>query len=172
LAQINTTVGDLSGNADRVVEQTRAAAESGAHVVVFPEMTLTGYPVEDLALRETFARASREQVDVVARRLGEAGCGEVVTYIGYLDKDEVGLRNAAAALWNGAVVATQYKHHLPNYGVFDERRTFKPGTELDVVRVHGVDVGMVICEDQIGRASWRERGQVRVGELGAGTERG
>ncbi|KMS90428.1 NAD+ synthase [Prauserella rugosa] len=162
LAQINTTVGDLSGNADRVVEQTRAAAESGAHVVVFPEMTLTGYPVEDLALRETFARASREQVDVVARRLAEAGCGEVLTYIGYLDQDEVGPRNAAAALWNGEVVATQYKHHLPNYGVFDERRNFKPGTELDVVRVHGVDVGMVICEDL-----WQDGGPVAaLGQAG------
>ncbi|OLT42525.1 NAD+ synthase [Saccharomonospora sp. CUA-673] len=162
LAQINTTVGDLTGSADRVVEQTRAAADAGAHVVVFPEMTLTGYPVEDLALRATFARASREQVDVVARRLAEAGCGDVLTYIGYLDTDETGPRNAAAALLGGAVVATQYKHHLPNYGVFDERRNFKPGTELDVVRVHGVDVGMVICEDL-----WQDGGPVAaLGQAG------
>ncbi|MCR3722850.1 NAD+ synthase (glutamine-hydrolyzing) [Prauserella flava] len=162
LAQINTTVGDLAGNTDLIVERTREAAESGAHVVVFPEMTLTGYPVEDLALRETFARACREQVDVVAQRLADAGCGDLLTYVGYLDQDEAGPRNAVVALLGGRVVARQYKHHLPNYGVFDERRNFKPGTELDVVRLHGVDVGMVVCEDL-----WQDGGPVAaLGEAG------
>lgn len=162
LAQINTTVGDLNGNSDLIVERTREAADAGAHVVVFPEMTLTGYPVEDLALRETFARASREQVDTVARRLADTGCGDLLTYVGYLDQDEAGPRNAVAALLGGEVVATQYKHHLPNYGVFDERRNFKPGTELDVVRLHGVDIGMVVCEDL-----WQDGGPVAaLGEAG------
>ncbi|MCP2256068.1 NAD+ synthase (glutamine-hydrolyzing) [Prauserella aidingensis] len=162
LAQINTTVGDLNGNSDLIVERAREATDAGAHVVVFPEMTLTGYPVEDLALRETFARASRQQVDTVARRLADAGCGDLLTYVGYLDQDEAGPRNAVAALLGGEVVATQYKHHLPNYGVFDERRNFEPGTELDVVRLHGVDIGMVVCEDL-----WQDGGPVAaLGEAG------
>jgi NAD+ synthase (glutamine-hydrolysing) len=155
MSQINPTVGDLDGNADRVVEWTRKAAEAGAHVVVFSEMVLTGYPVEDLALRTTFSEASRNKVDELARALDAAGCGEVLTYVGYLDADEAGPRNAAAALYRGEVVARQFKHHLPNYGVFDERRIFKPGDTLDVVRLHGLDVGMVICEDL-----WQDGGPV------------
>jgi NAD+ synthase (glutamine-hydrolysing) len=155
LAQVNPTVGDLDGNADLHVEWTRRAAEAGAHVVVFPEMSLTGYPVEDLSLRKTFAAASREGVESLARRLDEAGCGDVLTYIGYLDLDEAGSRDAAAALYRGEVVARQFKHHLPNYGVFDEHRWFKPGTTLDVVRLHGLDIGMVVCED-----IWQDGGPV------------
>ncbi|MDT7800055.1 MAG: hypothetical protein QOI78_3488, partial [Actinomycetota bacterium] len=99
LAQVNPTVGDLDGNADLHVAWTRRAAEAGAHVVVFPEMSLTGYPVEDLSLRRTFAEASRQGVEALARRLDDAGCGEVLTYIGYLDLDEAGPRDAAAALY-------------------------------------------------------------------------
>ncbi|AUI63755.1 NAD+ synthase [Amycolatopsis sp. BJA-103] len=155
LAQVNTTVGDLEGNADLTVEWTRKAAEAGAHIVVFPEMSLTGYPVEDLSLRPTFASASKQMVEALARRLEEAGCGEVLTYIGYLDLDEAGPRDAAAALYRGEVVARQFKHHLPNYGVFDEHRWFKPGHDLEVVRFRGVDVGMVICEDV-----WQDGGPI------------
>ncbi|MDI5982469.1 NAD+ synthase [Amycolatopsis magusensis] len=155
LAQVNPTVGDLAGNADQTVEWTRKAVEAGAHVVVFPEMSLTGYPVEDLSLRKTFAEASRAKVDEVAARLDGAGCGEVLVYVGYLDLDEAGPRDAAAALYRGEVVARQFKHHLPNYGVFDEHRYFKPGTTLDVVRYHGIDIGMVICED-----IWQDGGPI------------
>ncbi|AXB44872.1 NAD+ synthase [Amycolatopsis albispora] len=155
LAQVNPTVGDLAGNADQTVEWTRKAVEAGAHVVVFPEMSLTGYPVEDLSLRKTFAEASRAKVDELAKRLDDAGCGDVLAYVGYLDLDEAGPRDAAAALYRGEVVARQFKHHLPNYGVFDEHRYFKPGTTLDVVRLHGIDIGMVICED-----IWQDGGPI------------
>ncbi|MGQ0842234.1 NAD+ synthase [Actinokineospora sp.] len=155
LAQVNPTVGDLAGNADTVVEWTRKAVEAGANLVVFPEMVLTGYPVEDLAMRGSFGHASRAALDALAARLGEAGCGEVPVWAGYLDLDEVGPRNAAAVLHGGAVVARQFKHHLPNYGVFDERRYFKAGTTLDIVRVHGLEIGMVICED-----IWQEGGPI------------
>ncbi|WP_028661987.1 NAD+ synthase [Saccharomonospora saliphila] len=155
LAQVNTTVGDLDGNAELTVRWTRRAADAGAHVVVFPEMSLTGYPVEDLALRAAFSSASVARLHRLAGQLADAGCGEVLTYVGYLDADATGPRNAAAALYRGEVVATQYKHHLPNYGVFDERRYFASGDTLDVVRVHGADIGMVICEDL-----WQEGGPV------------
>ncbi|WP_197321447.1 NAD+ synthase [Saccharomonospora sp. NB11] len=161
-AQVNTCVGDLSGNSDLVVEHTRSAAAEGAHVVVFPEMTLTGYPVEDLALRRAFADAAREAVHTLARALVDAECGELLVVVGYLDADDVGPRNAVAALYRGEVVATQFKHHLPNYGVFDERRNFKPGDELTVLRLHGVDLGMVVCEDL-----WQEGGPITaLGALG------
>src|SRR2546423_623010 len=162
LAQVNSTVGDVFSNADATVEWVRKAAESGAHVVVFPEMALTGYPVEDLSLRESFAHASREALAELAHRLAEAGCRDVAAFVGYLDMDEAGPRNAAAVLYQGRIVATQYKHHLPNYGVFDERRYYKPGTTLDIVRLHGVEVGMVICED-----IWQDGGPVAaLGQAG------
>ncbi|MDX8143253.1 NAD+ synthase [Lentzea sp. BCCO 10_0061] len=147
LAQINPTVGDLVGNAELIVERSHEALRAGAHVVVFPEMVLTGYPVEDLALRLTFGRASRRAVDGLARRLASAGCGEMLVYVGYLDRDDAGPRNAVAALWRGAVVARQFKHHLPNYSVFDEHRHFRPGDTVEVLRLHGVDIGLAICQD-------------------------
>ena len=160
MAQVNATVGDLGGNARLVLDWTRQAHDAGAHVVVFPEMVLTGYPVEDLALRESFAAGSRQALGTLARQLAEAGCGDVAAVVSYLDRDEVGPRDAVAVLHGGQVSATQFKHHLPNYGVFDERRYFKPGQTLDIVRIHGVEVGMVICED-----IWQEGGPISA--LGA-----
>src|SRR3954471_18279372 len=88
LAQVDTRVGDISGNSELVLEWTRTAADDGAHLVVFPEMTLTGYPAEDLVLRESFARASEEAVPDVARRLAEQGLGETVVVLGYLAHTE------------------------------------------------------------------------------------
>ncbi len=162
LAQVNATVGDLAGNADLVVAWTRKAAESGAHLVVFPEMVLTGYPVEDLALRESFAIASKQALDALAVRLDEAGLGGVAAFVGYLDRDEHGKRNAAAVLHGGEVVASQDKHHLPNYGVFDERRYFTPGDRLEIVRLHGLEIGLVICEDL-----WQDGGPIAaLGQAG------
>jgi NAD+ synthase (glutamine-hydrolysing) len=160
LAQVNATVGDLDGNASLVASWTGRAFEAGAHLVVFPEMVLTGYPVEDLALRESFASASRTALSTLAARLAEEGHGSVAAVVSYLDRDEVGPRDAVAVLHEGRIVATQFKHHLPNYGVFDERRLFKPGQTLDIVRLHGVEVGMVICED-----IWQEGGPISA--LGA-----
>ncbi|HEY0806121.1 MAG TPA: NAD+ synthase [Pseudonocardiaceae bacterium] len=155
MAQVNTTVGDLDGNAAEVVTWTRKAAEAGAHVALFPEMALTGYPVEDLALRPSFSDASRQTLESLAEQLADAGCGEIAVFVGYLDRDDAGPRNAAAVLYRGAVVARQFKHFLPNYGVFDEYRIFKPGDALDVIRLHGLDIGMVICED-----IWQDGGPI------------
>ncbi|ASO22230.1 NAD+ synthase (glutamine-hydrolyzing) [Actinoalloteichus hoggarensis] len=153
LAQVNATVGDLRGNSSKIVDRARQAVEAGAQVVVFPEMVLTGYPIEDLALRRSFATAARAEIDVVAERLASAGCGAALVVIGYLDHDEKGPRNAAALVHDGRVVERYAKQHLPNYGVFDEFRYFVPGGRLPIVRFGGVDVGVVICED-----IWREEG--------------
>ncbi|HEY3263143.1 MAG TPA: NAD+ synthase [Pseudonocardiaceae bacterium] len=162
MAQVNARVGDLAANADLVLSWTRRAVEQGAHLIVFPEMVLTGYPVEDLALRESFAVASRAELDALPARLVEGGCGDAVVVVGYLERDERGVRNAAAVLHGGRVAARYFKHHLPNYGVFDEFRYFSPGNMLPIVTVHGVDVGVVICED-----IWQDGGPVAaLGEAG------
>lgn len=155
LAQVDACVGDLAGNAELVLTRARAAVAAGAHVVVLPEMVLTGYPVEDLALRRSFATASGRTLDALAGRLAEAGCGGAVVVVGYLDRDGADARNAAAVLYDGAVVARYAKHFLPNYGVFDEFRYFASGTTLPVLRVHGLDLGVVICEDV-----WQDGGPV------------
>ncbi|MFE2633640.1 NAD+ synthase [Streptomyces scopuliridis] len=165
LNQIDSTVGDLAANAEAIVHWTRHAAEQGAHVVAFPEMVLTGYPVEDLALRSSFVEASRAAVRALAGRLDEEGFGELPVVVGYLDRSESAQprygqpagapRNAAAVLHRGAVVLNFAKHHLPNYGVFDEFRYFVPGDTMPVIRVHGVDIALAICEDL-----WQDGGRV------------
>ncbi|OLT24094.1 NAD+ synthase [Actinomadura sp. CNU-125] len=159
LAQVNPTVGDLDGNADLIVDWTRIAADSGAHLVAFPEMALTGYPVEDLALRPSFVEASRRALTAVARRLADAGLGDVPVVVGHLDRRDGGRRplNAAAWLHGGGVLIGSAKHHLPNYGVFDEYRIFESADALPVVRLHGIDVATVICEDL-----WQEGGPASV----------
>ncbi|MBQ1067973.1 MULTISPECIES: NAD+ synthase [Micromonospora] len=158
LCQVNPTVGDLTGNAGLVREWTRQAAGSGAQLVLFPELMLTGYPVEDLVFRRSFVAASRAALHRLAADLAADGHGDLPVLVGYLDADGPpqvssdaepgrGARNAAALLHRGEVVATYFKHHLPNYGVFDEDRYFVPGDMLTVVRVGGVDVALTICED-------------------------
>jgi NAD+ synthase (glutamine-hydrolysing) len=175
LAQVNPVVGDLVGNSRLILDRTRAAAEAGAHLVAFPEMVLTGYPIEDLALRGSFQQASIAALDTLAEQLDSAGLGGVATIVGYLDLRD-GQRdhplgtprgapvNAAAVLHKGKVVAKYAKHHLPNYGVFDEFRYFVSGTAVCVVRIHGVDVALAICEDL-----WQDGGpvaQVRDADVG------
>ncbi|MGH3781957.1 MAG: NAD+ synthase [Pseudonocardiaceae bacterium] len=147
LAQVNPCVGDIVGNATTIADRCREAKAAGAHIVVFGEMALTGYPVEDLALREAFVAGSIQALQTLATRLAQDGCGELATVVGYLDSDTHGPRDAAAVLHRGQVVARQFKHHLPNYGVFDERRYFIPGTTLTVFRLHSLEIGMVICDD-------------------------
>ena len=182
MAQVNATVGDLAGNAHKIVEWTRRAAQRGARLIVFPEMMLTGYPVEDLALRTSFVEASINALRSVAERLATEGLGGVAVVTGYLDRrpglaPRTGLPagaplDAAALLYNGRVVITTAKHHLPNYGVFDEYRYFVPGNTLPVFRMppgedagkdagvapgERIDVAIAICEDL-----WQEGGPVAV----------
>lgn len=156
LAQVDTTVGDLTGNAELVVEWSRRAADGGADLVLFPEMALTGYPPEDLVFRESFRSASVRARDALATRLADAGLGDLAVVVGYLDATG-GPRNAAALLHGGRVAATYFKHHLPNYGVFDEARYFVPGDRFVVVRVRGVDVALTVCEDM-----WQDGGPFAV----------
>ncbi|HET7476914.1 MAG TPA: NAD+ synthase [Dermatophilaceae bacterium] len=165
LAQVNPTVGALEANAALVLDWTGRAAAAGAHLVAFPEMVLTGYPVEDLALRHSFVEASRQALDRLAAELAAAGHGELPVVVGYLDRAPPGTldtdpgrelpQNCAAVLHQGRVKARYAKHHLPNYGVFDEFRIFAPGTDLTVVRVGDIDVAIAICEDL-----WQEGGPV------------
>jgi NAD+ synthase (glutamine-hydrolysing) len=173
LAQVNATVGDLAGNAEMVRLWTAKAAEAGAHLVAFPEMALTGYPVEDLALRTSFVDASRTALSRLAADLDADGLGDLPVVVGYLDRAAAGAvdtdpsrelpQNCAAVLHRGSVVARYAKHHLPTYGVFDEARVFAPGHDLAVVRVRDVDVALAICED-----IWQEGGPVSMArEAGA-----
>jgi NAD+ synthase (glutamine-hydrolysing) len=188
MAQVNATVGDLDGNAELIVGWTRRAAERGARVVVFPEMMLTGYPVEDLALRASFVEASIAALHAVAGRLAAEGLGGTAVVTGYLDRradlaPRTGLPagaplDAAALLYGGRVVITSAKHHLPNYGVFDEFRYFVPGNTLPVFRLptggvgpgtpppgdESVEIAIAICEDL-----WQDGGPVAVcARAGAG----
>lgn len=188
LAQVNAVVGDFVGNSQMVRDWVERAADEGAHLVAFPEMVLTGYPVEDLALRRSFVDASRSALVRLAADLVEDGFGDLPVVVGYLDRAEghdadpraAGLdtgvaedgstgvpkgmpQNCAAVLHRGEVVARYAKHHLPNYGVFDEYRIFVPGRDLTVVRIGDVDIALAICEDL-----WQDGGPVaKTRESGA-----
>ncbi|MEV8507846.1 NAD+ synthase [Actinoplanes sp. NPDC051475] len=158
LAQVNSTVGDIPGNAAAVRRWSRRAADAGAQIVAFPEMMLTGYPIEDLVFRDSFVAASQAALRQLATDLAADGLGDVAVVVGYVDADGPaptsadavpgsGRRDASALLLGGEVAATYFKHHLPNYGVFDEDRYFEPGTSLTVVRFGDVDVALTVCED-------------------------
>ena len=173
MAQVNPVVGDLAGNARMIRDRVAEAASAGAHLVAFPEMCLTAYPVEDLALRGSFVRASKQALTQLAADLAADGSGDLPVVVGYLDEASSDAadydphrslpQNCAAVIHGGVVVGRYAKHHLPNYGVFDEYRIFAPGDTLTVVRVHGVDVAIAICEDL-----WQDGGPVaQTREAGA-----
>ena len=142
LAQINTTVGDLAGNADRIIDAARRAAALGADLVAFPELALTGYPPEDLLLRAPFIEDATAALDALAARA--EGLPPLV--VGCIEFDHH-LYNAAAVIHDGHIVGMYRKHALPNYGVFDELRYFQPGSGHPLFLIAGVEVGVTICED-------------------------
>lgn len=156
LAQVNPCVGDIAGNAALVRSSARTAAAAGARLVAFPEMVITGYPIEDLALRRSFQRAAEAAVRQLAADLEADGLGAVTVVVGTLGVNAHGAPiNEAVVIEGGRVTARYAKHHLPNYGVFDERRIFAQGDATLVIDVDGRGVGIVICED-----IWQDGGPV------------
>ncbi|MDX6650364.1 MAG: hypothetical protein QOJ97_2315, partial [Solirubrobacteraceae bacterium] len=141
LAQLNPTVGDIPANESKGLEAISRAREAGAQLLVFPELFVTGYPPEDLLLKEHFLRDARAAVD----RLAQA-CGDLVAVVGYPERD-VDVYNSAAVLQDGEVRGVYRKVYLPNYGVFDEQRYFQSGEGPGILELDGVRVGLTVCED-------------------------
>ena len=141
MAQMNATVGDFDGNAERIITSTREARALGADLIAFPELALPGYPPEDLLLKPQFIRENRERLGLIA-----AECRDITAIVGYVDAD-ADIYNAAALIHDGEIVGSYRKMYLPNYGVFDEDRYFAAGSECPVYTVNGSPVGVNICED-------------------------
>ncbi|MDE2986782.1 MAG: NAD+ synthase [Chloroflexota bacterium] len=143
LAQINSTVGDLEGNAARIIDQIRESESIGSDLVAFPELALTGYPPEDLVLRRGFV----EDNLATLRRVCDATSGlHVTAVVGFVDYAH-DIFNAAAVIHDGQLAGAYHKQYLPNYGVFDEARYFRPGTGVQLFDIAGARVGVTICED-------------------------
>jgi NAD+ synthase (glutamine-hydrolysing) len=151
LAQINSTVGDFKGNVRLIIENIEKARASGADIVAFPELAITGYPPEDLLLKPSFIDANLKALDeVIAATKG------ITAVVGFVDRKE-DLHNAAAIIHDGKLVSVYHKIYLPNYGVFDEKRYFHPGKSCPVYDVGGVGIGINVCED-----IWYETGPATV----------
>lgn len=143
LAQLNLTVGDIEGNLQKHIDAAITARdELSADLIVFPELSITGYPPEDLLLRPAFIQEARFALEKALQTIQGIYC-----LIGYPEADQTHLYNACALIYNGEIVANYHKRHLPNYGVFDEKRYFTPGHTPCVVNIHGIPIGLVICED-------------------------
>ena len=176
MAQVRSCVGDIDGNVDRILDAWRRAADQGADLVVFTELTITGYPPEDLLLKPEFLAATDDALDRLCREGPTDAVAVVGTVAAVGDREDVeeerawdvsvparDLRNRAVVLAGGDVVAAYDKWRLPNYGVFDEARYFVPDDETVVVGVAGVPVGLTVCEDL-----WSERGPLsEAAEAGA-----
>jgi NAD+ synthase (glutamine-hydrolysing) len=152
IAQINCTVGDLAGNARKVAEYLAKAEELGADIVSFPELTITGYPPEDLLLKPAFIKDNIDMLHKTAKSVGET-----VAVIGFVDRKGSDIYNAAAVIYRGKIAGTSYKMFLPNYGVFDEKRYFKPASSQSVFRMGEAVFGVNICED-----IWHKEGSVAM----------
>src|SRR3972149_1750221 len=141
MAQLNTTVGDLPGNAAKVREALGQARSLGVDLVAFPELTITGYPPEDLLLKPSFISDNIEALrSVLPETVG------LTAVIGFVDRDG-DIYNAAAVAYDGKLVGVYHKIYLPNYGVFDENRYFQSGSECPIYTIAGVGIGINICED-------------------------
>ncbi|HEX5626493.1 MAG TPA: NAD+ synthase, partial [Actinomycetota bacterium] len=143
LGQVDTTVGDLPGNVDLLTAWASRATEADADVVVFPELAITGYPPEDLVLRPSFVDDNLTALDALAANT--AGGASIV--VGFVDRSERGIHNSASVIGNGQVIARYHKIKLPNYGVFDEARTFTPGDAACPIRLADSELGLSVCED-------------------------
>jgi len=147
IAQINSTVGDLSGNTKKIMESIDQAKSLGVDLLTFPELAITGYPPEDLLLKPQFIKQNRESLDKIIEH-----CSDIVVVVGFVDSDG-DIYNAAAVLYNKKLVGVYHKFYLPNYGVFDENRYFQAGVGCPVFIIYGIGIGITICEDM-----WYEAG--------------
>ena len=152
MAQINPTVGDLAGNGAKILEKVQQAQDLGSNLVLFPELALTGYPIEDLALSKDFLNDSGKALESLAQELAKRGQGHIRVVVGHpaLAKSPTSWaigQNCASLIFDGKVQASYAKHHLPNYSVFDEYRVFVPGDQLLTFEIDGLRFATVICED-------------------------
>lgn len=159
LAQINSTVGDLAGNVQKISEAIERAKEKRADLIAFPELAISGYPPEDLLLKPQFIEENLQALQKVAKR-----CKGLTAIVGFVDREE-DIYNAAAVIHDGAVRLVYHKCHLPNYGVFDENRYFQAGKEAPVFTLNGMTLGVNICED-----IWYPEGPTFAQALGGGAE--
>jgi NAD+ synthase (glutamine-hydrolysing) len=151
IAQINSTVGDLSGNTKKIMESIDQAKSLGVDLLTFPELAITGYPPEDLLLKPQFIRQNKESLNKII----EHSSG-IAVVVGFVDTDG-DIYNAAAVVYDKKLVGVYHKFYLPNYGVFDENRYFQAGRECPVFIIYGVGIGITICEDM-----WYEAGPAIV----------
>ena len=149
MAQINTLVGDIRGNLSRVLEVCADQHDKGAHLVIFPELTLTGYPPEDLLLRSDLISRTADALEALCADLRP----ELAVVVGYPRRDGTHLFNSAGVIFGGELIAEYDKQCLPNYQVFDEKRYFDSGEKPCVVEMEGLRFGLTICED-----IWEESG--------------
>src|SRR5579875_1601998 len=148
LAQINNTVGDLEGNAAKILDFARQGERSGAELVAFPELALTGYPPRDLVEKHSFLQRTQAALESIARESTDLDVALIIGYVGRSPENSaVRAQNAAAVIDRGQLVSRQSKMLLPNYDVFDEARYFEPATWQDVVTIRGTRVALAICED-------------------------
>jgi NAD+ synthase (glutamine-hydrolysing) len=143
MAQLNLTVGDIQGNVAKHIQAAITARDTlHADVIVFPELSITGYPPEDLLNRPSFLDDANEAVNQLKLKIENIHC-----VIGHPYLNTKGLHNACSVIYNGTILGRYSKQHLPNYGVFDELRYFVPGESHGVISIHDIPVGIVICED-------------------------
>ncbi|MFQ5901175.1 MAG: NAD+ synthase [Thermodesulfobacteriota bacterium] len=142
LAQTNSTVGDLTGNTQKILTATEEAGTLGVDLIAFPEMALTGYPPEDLLLNPGFIEDNLNYIEKIAK-----GVKEITAVVGFVDNRNGGIFNAAAIIHDREIVGVYHKMHLPNYGVFDEKRYFLPGKKPFILELGSVKIGISICED-------------------------
>lgn len=159
LAQINSTVGDLAGNVQKISEEIEKARKNKVDLIAFPELAIPGYPPEDLLLKPQFIEENLHGLEKVAKR-----CKGLTAIIGFVDRKE-DIYNAAAVIHDGTVRFVYHKCYLPNYGVFDENRYFQAGKESPVFTLNGVTLGVNICED-----IWYPEGPTYAQALGGGAE--
>jgi NAD+ synthase (glutamine-hydrolysing) len=166
LGQTNPRVGDMTANAAGIVALARDAREQGADIIAFPEMSLTGYPIEDLALRPEFLTRTHRHLEALAETLAGEGLGDTPVIVGFPSGplhdrarhvEHAIAHNSAAVLADGRIIGIYNKHHLPNYSVFDEYRIFRSAESVTILRVNNCDVAIAICED-----IWHDHGPVEA----------